>query len=44
MVLKLTEFAKGFYDSNLELQGNEITWENIKGKFLHRFKVVRNDQ
>jgi hypothetical protein len=44
VVLKLTEVAKAFYNSNLELHAKDITWENFKGKFLHRFRDVRNDQ
>jgi hypothetical protein len=44
VVLNLTEVAKVFYNSNLELHANDITWENFKGKFLHRFRDVRNDQ
>ena len=44
VVLKLTEVAKAFYNSNLELHANDITWENFKGKFLHRFRDVRNEQ
>jgi hypothetical protein len=44
VVLKLTEVSKAFYNSNLELHAKDITWENFKGKFLHRFRDVRNDQ
>jgi hypothetical protein len=43
VVLKLMEVAKAFYNSNLELHANDITWENFKGKLLHRFRDVRND-
>jgi hypothetical protein len=43
-VLKLTETAKVFYSSNLELRAKEITWENFKANFLHRFRDIRTDQ
>ena len=40
-VLKLTEVAKEFYCSLVELQSAEITWQDFKTKFLHRFRDVR---
>jgi hypothetical protein len=43
-VLKLTETAKAFYSSNLELHAKEVIWENFKAKFLRRFQDVRTDQ
>jgi len=43
-VLKLTEIAKAFYSSNPELNSADISWENFKAKFLHRFRDVRGDQ
>jgi hypothetical protein len=42
-VLKLTEAAKAFYSSNLELYATGISWENFKDKFLYRFRGVRSD-
>jgi hypothetical protein len=42
-VLKITEVAKAFYSSNPELQKTDISWENFKAKFLHRFRDVRSD-
>lgn len=44
VVLKLTEVAKAFYNSTLELHAQDITWENFKGNFFHRFRDVRTDQ
>lgn len=43
-VLKITEVAKAFYSSNPELHKADISWENFKAKFLHRFRDVRSDQ
>jgi len=43
-VLKSTEVAKSFYSSNPELHNTNISWENIKAKFLQRFRDVRSDQ
>ena len=40
-VLKLTEVAKAFYWSSVELQSAEITWQAFKAKFLHRFRDFR---
>ena len=43
-VLKLTDVAKAFYSSSPELHSTDISWENFKAKFLHRFRDVRSDQ
>jgi len=43
-VLKLTEVTKAFHSSNPELHSTSISWENLKAKFLHRFRDVRSDQ
>jgi hypothetical protein len=40
-ILNLSDFAKIFYSSNPELQKADISWENFKAKFLHRFKDVK---
>jgi len=42
-VLKITEAAKAFYNSNPELHSTSISWENFKAKFLNRFRDVRSD-
>jgi hypothetical protein len=38
--LKMTEAAKAFCSSNLELHAKENSWYNFKAKFLHRFRDV----
>ena len=43
-ILKLTEAAKAFCSSNLELHAIGISWENFKAKFLYRFRDFRSDQ
>jgi len=43
-ILKLSHVAKIFYSSNPELQKADISWENFKAKFLHRFGDVKSDQ
>ena len=43
-VLKLTEAAKAFYSCNPELHSTSVSWEDLKTKFLHRFRDVRNYQ
>jgi len=43
-ILKLSDVAKIFYSSNPELQKADISWENFKAKFLHRFRDVKSDQ
>jgi hypothetical protein len=43
-VLKISEVAKAFYSSSPELHNADISWENFKAKFLHRFRDIRNDQ
>jgi hypothetical protein len=43
-ILKLTEIAKTFYNSNLKLQAPEISWQNFKSCFQARFKKVHTDQ
>lgn len=43
-ILKLTEAAKAFYSSNLELHATGVSWENFKNKFLYRFRDVISDQ
>jgi len=43
-ILKITEVAKTFYNSNQQLHSTSISWENYKFKFLHRFRDVRNEQ
>jgi hypothetical protein len=42
--LKITEAAKAFYSSNLELHNTGISREKFKAKFLHRFRYIRSDQ
>jgi hypothetical protein len=42
--LKLTELAKIFYSSNVQLQNPEISWKDFKGCFQARFKEVHTDQ
>jgi len=41
-ILKLSDVARIFYSSNLELQKADISWENFKAKFLHRFRDVKS--
>ena len=43
-VLKITEFAKAFYSSNPKLHNPGISWQNVKAKFLHKFRDVRSDK
>ena len=43
-ILKLSDVAKIFYSSNPELQKADISWENFKAKFLHRFRDVKRDR
>jgi hypothetical protein len=42
--LKITEVAKAFYSSSPELHNTEISWEDFKANYLHRFRDVRSDQ
>lgn len=43
-VLKLSETAKLFYNTALELHDKEVTWSKFKELFFKRFKDVRSDQ
>ena len=43
-VLRLLDPAKAFYNSNLELHGEDISWEKFKNVFRERFKDVHSDQ
>jgi hypothetical protein len=43
-VSKITKVAKAFLSSSPELHNTEISWEDFKAKFLHRFGDVRSDQ
>jgi len=43
-ILKLSDVAKIFYGNKPELQKADISWENFKAKFLHRFRDIRSDQ
>jgi hypothetical protein len=40
----LSEVAKAFYASSVDLQRADVTWEAFKAKFLHRFQDVRPEQ
>jgi hypothetical protein len=43
-ILKVSYVATIFYSSNPELQKADISWENCRTKFLHRFRDVKSDQ
>ena len=43
-VLKLTDNARSFYNVNLELHDEKITWAAFKAAFQKRFRDVRTDQ
>jgi hypothetical protein len=43
-ILKITDVAKAFYNSNPELHNTDISWKNFKVKFLHRFREVKSVQ
>ena len=43
-VLRLQDPAKSFYNSNLELHAEGVTWEAFKFAFRDRLKDVRTDQ
>ena len=42
--LQLTEVARTFYNGNLELHDQSITWTAFKAAFHDRFRDVRTDQ
>jgi hypothetical protein len=42
--LKLTDTAGEFYDSNPDFRQAGITWQELKTRFLQRFRDVRTDQ
>jgi hypothetical protein len=43
-VLKLTEVARTFYNTELSLHSSDVTWVRFKEAFYKRFKDVRTDQ
>jgi hypothetical protein len=43
-ILRLVDPAKSFYNTNLELQAKDVTWEKFKDAFRQRFKDVHTDQ
>jgi hypothetical protein len=43
-ILLLLGPAKSFYNTNLELQAKDVTWEKFKDAFRERFKDVHTDQ
>ena len=43
-VLKVTDNARSFYNVNLELHDEKITWTAFKAAFQKRFRDVRTDQ
>ena len=43
-VLKLTDYAKMFYNVCLELHGENATWEDFKCAFRKRYRDVHSDQ
>jgi hypothetical protein len=43
-VLTLTDVAKAFYCTSVELQSADIPWETFKTRFMHRFRDVRSPQ
>ena len=43
-ISKLSDVANIFCSSKPELQKADISWENFKAKFLHRFRDVKSDQ
>jgi hypothetical protein len=42
--LKITEVERVLFSSSPELRSTEISWEEFKAKFLHRFRDVRSEQ
>jgi len=43
-VLKLTDSAKSFHNTSLELHAESTTWTKFKEVFRHRFRDVHTDQ
>jgi len=42
--LKLTDSARTFYNTCLELHAEDATWDNFKKAFRERFRDVHTDQ